>query len=65
MDRFELWFSDEDGYFFFAATNSAARHLLSASARLIWEVEAPDFYTAQSMKHEFLEWEPYVPPNDD
>jgi len=60
---YELWFSEDDGYSFFEATNEAARKLVGPSAKLIWTVSAPDFYAAQVLKHKYLGWEPYVPPD--
>jgi len=62
QEKYELWYSETDGYTFFATSNNDARCLVLPDATLVWTVEAIDFFDAQSKKHAFLGWEPYSPP---
>jgi hypothetical protein len=61
---YQLWHSEQGGYTFFERENVAARKLLEPDAKLIWEVCAASFFEAQAKKHEYLGWNPYVPPED-
>ena len=58
--KYELW-KDSDGYSFFPQDNASMRSLLGPGAVLIWTVEADSWEEAQTMRHEFLGWEPYEP----
>ena len=58
--RYELW-KEQDSYSFFPETNDGARQLLLSSAVLVWSCEAHSFEEAQTMKHDYLGFEPYKP----
>lgn len=59
---YELWFSQsENSYAFFEKGSTNNYNLLEKDAKLIWSVEASSWEEAQSKKHEFLGWEPYIP----
>jgi hypothetical protein len=58
--RYELW-EDESGVSFFPASDITFRNLLSPTAKLIWSCEAESWEEAQSKKHQYLGWGPYVP----
>ena len=59
--KYELWYSEEDGYSFFPESNNGARAILPSDAKLIWTTEAFTWEEAQIKKHEFLGWEKYKP----
>jgi hypothetical protein len=58
--RYELWL-DEGSYSFFPDDSESFRRLLSSQAQLVWECHARNWEEAQTEKHKYLGWEPYVP----
>jgi len=64
-DRYELWRDpDELSLTFFCASNEAARQQLGPGATLIWECFASSHNEAQTLRHVFLGYEPYIPLDD-
>lgn len=50
-----------DSLTFFPVSNESARALLGKDAELVWSCVASSWDEAQTKKHEFLGWKPYVP----
>ena len=60
--RYELWQDDTDvSLSFFPEDSESFRARLGPHAKLIWSCQADSWEQAQSMKHEYLGWEPYKP----
>lgn len=58
--RYELWDEGESLSFFPEGDESNLR-VLAPGAKLVWSCVATSWNEAQSKKHEYLGWEPYVP----
>jgi hypothetical protein len=58
--RYELW-KEGTSYTFFPEDSDSARQLLEPGAVLIWSCEASSWEEAQTLKHEYLGFEPYKP----
>lgn len=58
--RYELW-DQGASLCFFPEGDESFRRLLEPGAKLVWSCVAASWSEAQSMKHEYLGWEPYVP----
>ncbi|MCB1245305.1 MAG: hypothetical protein R3F31_25895 [Verrucomicrobiales bacterium] len=63
---YELWHSAIDGcYTFIPSGPGNSRAALEPDALLIWTVEAENWEEAQTKKHHYLGWEPYIPMEED
>lgn len=61
--RYELWHSASEGCYTFFPANQRPDDL-EDDACFVWSVEAANWDEAQTAKHQFLGWEPYLPMPD-
>ena len=65
MTKYELWFSSSEcSYTFIESSDPQKYSLMELDSKLIWCVEASSVDEAQTLKHEYLGWEPYKPMGD-
>lgn len=59
--RHEAWSDDS----FFPVINRSAAALLEPGATLVWRVDAASWHEAMTLYHDWRDWKPYVPMDDD